>query len=147
METYIDMWKTKEVEGYDLYCEDIENPFYECYENTTKEQVFEKIKELAKRFDVKECEVHIEVEFTEDGKSLGAKTFDGYIDGEYELMHEDRLLQIGTKVMMYDGEVGIIGGNDLDSSDIFSNINYYVYPIDDDANYEMWLIGDIKLAE
>ena len=145
MKTYIDMWKTKEVEGYDLYCENIENPYHGIFDDSTKEKLFEQIKELAQHFDVKECEVHIEVEWLEDGISKGAVTLDGYIDEEYELMHESRLLPRGTKVIMSDGEIGIIDDGDFDSSDIFRNINYYVYPVGNDENYEMIMLDDIEL--
>ena len=147
MTTYIDMWKTRDVEGYDLYCENIETPYHGTYDDATQEQVFEQIKYLARYFDVKECEVHIEVEWLDDGLSKGVKTFDGYIDEEYELMHEDRLLPRGTRVKMSDGRIGFIDDSDFDSSDIFRNINYYVYPLDDYDDYEMYLAKDLVLAK
>lgn len=58
---------------------------------------------------------------------------------------ENCLLKNGTIVELYDGNKGIIQGNDFENSKTFNDINYYVYPIADVVNYEMHLAKDIKL--
>ena len=59
------------------------------------------------------------------------------------------LLKNGTKVKMYNGGIGVIKGNDWDENRDwgFNNVNYYVYPIGDDTNYEMMLRQDIELVD
>ena len=46
---------------------------------------------------------------------------------------------------MRDGRIGIIDDNDFVNSECFDDINYYVYPVGDKVNYEMYLAKDIKL--
>ena len=58
---------------------------------------------------------------------------------------ENCLLKNGTKVVMHDGRVGVIDDNDFVNSETFDDINYYVYPVSDNTNYEMYLAKDIKL--
>ena len=58
---------------------------------------------------------------------------------------EKCLLKNGTKVIMHDGRVGVIDDNDFINSDTFNDVNYYVYPIGDNTNYEMYLAEDIVL--
>lgn len=57
------------------------------------------------------------------------------------------LLRNGTKVRMYDGNIGIIQGNDWETTEKFRDVNYYVYPIDDDINYVMMLAQHIKTID
>ena len=48
---------------------------------------------------------------------------------------------------MHDGRVGIIDDNDFINSDTFNDVNYYVYPIGDNTNYEMYRAEDIVLLQ
>lgn len=58
---------------------------------------------------------------------------------------ENCLLKNGTKVVMRDGRVGVIDDNDFVNSETFDDINYYVYPVGDAINYEMYLAKDLIL--
>lgn len=76
---------------------------------------------------------------------------------EIKVLHniEECLVPDGTKVM-YDGEYGIIDGNDLetmDDEDLFEDINYYIIPlehINDEAPssyYVMLLREDFEIVK
>lgn len=60
---------------------------------------------------------------------LGWHTSCPHCGGSYDIDVEDFLLPNGTKVEMPDGTVGIVDGNDSETSDEFDDINYYVCPI------------------
>lgn len=60
---------------------------------------------------------------------------------------EKCLLQRGTKVIMRDGRIGVIDDNDFVNSETFNDVNYYVYPVGDEVNYEMYLAKDILLFD
>ena len=68
-----------------------------------------------------------------------------YLFYKARLEMEKCLLKNGTKVIMHDGRVGVIDDNDFINSDTFNDVNYYVYPIGDNTNYEMYLAADIVL--
>ena len=48
-----------------------------------------------------------------------------------------RIVQNGTKVIMDDGCVGIVDGNDAETCEKFEDISYYVCPIEF-TNMEVW---------
>lgn len=62
---------------------------------------------------------------------------------------ERDLLKDGTRVIMHDGRVGTIQGNDWNENCDwgFENVNYYVCPLSGGNDYEMYLAKDLIFAE
>ena len=77
--------------------------------------------------------LNCEKEFTLKSASndnLGWHTTCPECGGSFDIDIENHLLQRGTKVKLLDGTIGIIDGNDAETTEEYENINYYVCPME-----------------
>lgn len=62
--------------------------------------------------------------------SLGWHTVCPECDSSFDINIEEFLVPRGTKVILDDGTIGIIDGNDEEITEEFEDINYYFCPIE-----------------
>ena len=69
--------------------------------------------------------------------NLGWYTTCPECEGSFEIDIKNHLLPRGTKVKLLDGTIGIIDGNDAETTEEYENINYYVCPMEF-TNLDVW---------
>lgn len=85
--------------------------------------------------------------------NLGWHTTCPECGGSFDIDIENHLLPIGTKIKLLDGTIGIIDGNDAETTQEYENINYYVCPMEF-TNLEVWsnhyvmvMISDLEVVK
>ena len=79
-------------------------------------------------------------EFTFESASndgLGWHTTCPECKGSFDIDIQSYLLPNGTKIRLADATIGIIDGNDAETTDEYKNINYYVCPMEF-THLEIW---------
>lgn len=69
-------------------------------------------------------------EGTASNDELGWHSYCEECDSSFDIDIEEYLVSNGTKVKFADGRIGIVDGNDNETSNEFEDINYYVCPIE-----------------
>lgn len=130
---------------FPYYSTDSDGGFFSFF----SEEEFEQYMTSSIRMFTEEEIKNMKFEYCQYGEFYDEKQFNLdkalYLYYKARMEMENCLLKKGTKVVMRDGRVGIIDDNDFINSETFNDVNYYVYPVGDTVNYEMYLANDIKL--
>ena len=83
-----------------------------------------------------QCGYEFELESASNDE-LGWHTTCPKCEGSFDINIEGHLVPNGTKVVMHDGKIGIVDGNDVENSEEFEDINYFICPLEY-THKEVW---------